>query len=47
MNDIGVAHVTRAFGAGHPESGHVFHLNLRNPDGIQCNAEECSFFKNK
>lgn len=45
MNDIGVAHVTRAFGAGHPESGHVFHLNLRNPDGIQCNAEECSFSK--
>ena len=47
MNDIGVAHVMRAFGAGHPESGHVFHLNLRNPDGIQCNVEECSFFKNK
>ena len=47
MNDIGVAHVTRAFGAGHPESGHVFHLNLRNSDGVQCNEEECSFFKNK
>ena len=47
MNDIGVAHVTRAFGAGHPESGHVFHLNLRNSDGVQCNEEECLFFKNK
>lgn len=45
MNDIGVAHVTRAFGADHPESGHVFHLNLRNSDGVQCNEEECLFSK--
>lgn len=27
------------------ELGHVFHCDIRNPHGQQCNDEECAFFK--
>ena len=35
----------REFGAGHPESGHVFHVDMKNPESETCNLEECAFFK--
>lgn len=25
--------------------GHVFHLNIRDPHAVQCNDEECAFFR--
>ena len=45
LNKVGVAHITKAYGQNNPDSGHVFHMNMRNPEGIQCNEDECSFMK--
>ena len=45
LNKVGVAHITKAYGQNNPDSGHVFHMNLHNPEGILCNADECSFMK--
>lgn len=45
LNKAGVHHVTKAYGQNNPDSGHVFHVNIRNPEGIQCNDDECSFMK--
>ena len=45
MNEVGVKHVTRAYGQDNPESGHVFHVNMRNPEGIKCNKDECRFMR--
>lgn len=43
LNKAGVEHVTKAYGQNDPDSGHVFHMNLRNPEGIRCNDDECRF----
>ena len=45
LNKVGVAHITKAYGQNNPDSGHVFHMNMRNPEGILCNEDECSFMK--
>ena len=45
LNKVGVAHITKAYGQNNPDSGHVFHMNLYNPEGILCNEDECSFMK--
>ena len=45
LNKAGVAHITKAYGQNNPDSGHVFHMNMRNPEGILCNEDECSFMK--
>lgn len=45
MEKLGVRHVIRSFGEKHPDSGHVFHINLKNPEGVQCNEEECAWFR--
>ena len=45
MEKLGIRHVIRSFGEEHPDSGHVFHINLHNPEGIQCNEEECAWFR--
>ncbi len=42
---VGVPHITKAYGQNNPDSGHVFHINLKNPEGIQCNEDECAFMK--
>lgn len=34
----------KEFGEGHPEDGHVFHINLKSQNGLLCNAEECDYF---
>ena len=45
LNKVGVAHITKAYGQNNPDSGHVFHMNMRNPEGMLCNEDECSFMK--
>ena len=45
METLGIRHVIRSFGEEHPDSGHVFHINLKNPEGVQCNEEECAWFR--
>lgn len=45
LSRVGVPHITKAYGQNNPDSGHVFHINLKNPEGIQCNEDECAFMK--
>lgn len=45
LNKVGVAHITKAYGQNNPDSGHVFHMNLYNPEGILCNEDECTFMR--
>lgn len=45
LNKVGVAHITKAYGQNNPDSGHVFHMNLYNPEGILCNEDECAFMR--
>ena len=45
LNKAGVAHITKAYGQNNPDSGHVFHMNLYNPEGILCNEDECAFMR--
>ncbi len=44
LEDLNIHHVYREYGKGNPDSGHVFHLNLYNPEGRKCNDEEAAFF---
>ena len=45
LNKAGVAHITKAYGQNNPDSGHVFHMNMYNPEGIHCNEDECAFMR--
>ena len=45
LNKVGVAHITKAYGQNNPDSGHVFHMNMYNPEGILCNEGECAFMR--
>ncbi len=45
LSRVGVSHITKAYGQNNPDSGHVFHINLKNPEGIRCNEDECAFMK--
>lgn len=45
LNKVGIAHITKAYGQNNPDSGHVFHMNMYNPEGILCNEDECVFMK--
>lgn len=45
LNKVGIAHITKAYGQNNPDSGHVFHMNMYNPEGILCNEEECAFMR--
>jgi hypothetical protein len=45
LAELKVPFIYKEFGAGEPEDGHVFHLNLRSRNGIRCNEEETEFFK--
>lgn len=44
LTELDVLHIYREFGEGNPKSGHVFHLNLMNPEGEECNSQEILFF---
>lgn len=35
----------REYGAEHPENGHVFHIDVTNPEAVECNDAEAEFFK--
>ncbi len=41
----GVAVTSLFYGDEDNQLGHVFHLNIRTPDAIRCNDEECEFFR--
>lgn len=43
MKERGVSHVTKAYGQERIDSGHIFHINLNNPEGNICNDEEWEF----
>ena len=45
LNKVGIADITKAYGQNNPDSGHVFHMNMYNPEGILCNEDECAFMK--
>ncbi len=45
LSAIGHSHIYREYGQEHSGNGHVFHLDLRSDEGIQCNADEIAFFK--
>lgn len=45
LSRVGMSHITKAYGQNNPDSGHVFHINLKNPEGIRCNEDECAFMK--
>lgn len=45
LNKVGIAHITKAYGQNNLDSGHVFHMNMYNPEGILCNEDECAFMK--
>lgn len=32
LNKVGVAHITKAYGQNNPDSGHIFHMNMYNPE---------------
>ena len=40
-----VPHVMRFYGDATRELGHVFHCNMRLPEGRRCNDEQCAFFR--
>lgn len=45
LESFGVSHILAEYGAGVPEDGHVFHLNLYSKNGQQCNRDEVAFFQ--
>ena len=44
VNDDLASH-TKALEQNNPDSGHIFHMNMYNPEGILCNEDECAFMK--
>lgn len=44
LEKLGIPFRYKEFGEGHPEDGHVFHINLQSQNGLLCNSEECAFF---
>lgn len=44
LEDLNIRHVYREYGQENSDSGHVFHLDLYNPEGRRCNDEEAEFF---
>lgn len=44
LEDLNIRHVYREYGQENPASGHVFHLDMYNPEGRKCNDEEAEFF---
>lgn len=44
LEKLGIPFRYKEFGEGHPEDGHVFHINLQSQNGLLCNSEECAYF---
>ena len=45
LDEAGVQYVYRLYGDECNPLGHVFHLDMRNETGRQCNDDECAFFR--
>lgn len=45
LEAAGVEHEYHCYGSEEKPLIHVFHCNIRLPEGITCNDEECEFFK--
>lgn len=41
----GIPHVGKVYGTPEHKLGHVFHIDLRNPEAAVCNDDTCLFFK--
>jgi len=47
LKTLGVPAEYRSYGREGNELKHVFHIDIKLPEARQCNADECSFFKNQ
>lgn len=47
LETLGVSHVYKEYGQDNPSDGHVFHVNMKSENGIQCNKDEIAFFMSK
>lgn len=45
LEEVGIPYVYKLYGDDNNRLGHVFHLDMRNETGKQCNDEECEFFR--
>ena len=45
LKALGVPMTYRLYGDEKNHLGHVFHCDVRSPDAIQCNDDECAFFR--
>lgn len=45
LTEAGVENELHIYGTKENPPGHVFHLNIRDPEAIRCNDEECEFFR--
>lgn len=45
LKELGVETEYRYYGDEHRKLGHVFHCNQRIPEAVQCNDDECAFFR--
>ncbi len=45
LTDASVPFELHFYGDGKNKLGHVFHVDIRNPDAAVCNDDECAFFK--
>ena len=46
LDEVGVQYQYKFYGDENNPLRHVFHLDMRNETGKQCNDEECAFFRN-
>ena len=44
LNELKVRNIYKLYDNERHDLGHVFHLNISDPDAILCNDEECAFF---
>lgn len=45
LTKIGIENELHIYGTKEAPPGHVFHLNIRDPEAVRCNDEECGFFR--
>ena len=45
LNQLGVPYEYKLYGDEKNVLGHVFHLDMRNDIGKQCNDEQCEWFR--
>lgn len=45
FKEQGVKFTYREYGMEHPENCHVFHIDVTNPEAVECNDAEAEFFK--